>query len=209
MIDDPYVVLNEHHPMRGFYQDQRPKPAPPSDDDLTVVNSWRTRDDHQVYVTRDANGKPGAIKRLCSPDQSMDRLNMWLTTVGAADAWDLDAEHRARDKLRGMLSVRQWRHYDLTGSFLETSPRSRLTYMFRRLRPTIVLTPRNRRGTEDVMRCLAVLCLHPVGYYQGSWGGCMVPSDDVIAHLVMMRADEAHYWGQANQHRLHSAEAGL
>lgn len=138
----------------------------------------------------------------------MDRLDLWLKTMGACDAWDLDAEHRARDTLRAMLTERQWMHYDMCGSFFETSPRSRLTYVFRRLRPTIALSFRGRDGREWV-RCLAVLCLHPIGYYARSWAGCMVPSDDVIAHLSWMRGDEAGFWRQANQHDPASPEAGL
>ena len=59
------------------------------------------------------------------------------------------------------------------------------------------------------MRVVAVLCLHPIGYYENTWAGCLVPSDDVIAHLTMMRADEAHYWSKANQHDPASPEAGL
>ena len=33
--------------------------------------------------------------------------------------------------------------------------------------------------------------------------------DDVIAHLTLMRADEAGYWKAANQHQPSSPEAGL
>lgn len=140
----------------------------------------------------------------------MDRLKMWLLTMGASDAWDEGAEHRARDTLREMLSERQWRHYDLTGSFLETSPRSRLTYVFRRLRPTLAMSPRPRPGSlNDSMNCIAVLCMHPIGYYAQTWAGCMVPTDDVIAHLSWMRGDEAGFWAQANQHDAWAPEAGL
>lgn len=34
----------------------------------------------------------------------------------------------------------------------------------------------------------------------------MVPTDDIIAHLIMMRGDERSYWSKANQH---APEAGL
>ena len=140
----------------------------------------------------------------------MDRLTFWLHTLGASDAWDVEAEAKARVKLRGMLSERQWRHYDLTGTFLETSKRSGVMYMFRRSRPTIALTLRGRDGkTAEWVRCLAVLCMHPIGYYQRTWAGCLVPSDDVIAHLLLCRHDEAGYWGQCNQHGSTSPEAGL
>lgn len=160
-----------------------------------------------VYVY-ELDGRVFHAKLMDSPDHSMARLNLWLHTIGASDAWDRKAEHTARIKLRKMLTERQWRHYDLTGSFLETSERSRLTYVFRRLRPTIAMSPRNRRG-YDSMTCIAVLCMHPIGYYAKSWGGCLVPTDDVIAHLTFMRGDEAGYWGQANQHEPWRPEAGI
>lgn len=59
------------------------------------------------------------------------------------------------------------------------------------------------------MRILACLCLHPLGYYRGSWSGAMVPTDDVIAHLLMVRGDEHDFWRKANQHRPDAPEAGL
>jgi hypothetical protein len=57
------------------------------------------------------------------------------------------------------------------------------------------------------VRC--TLCLHPIGYYANSWAGAMCPTDDVIAHLMMMRADEPMFWRKANQHPPHRPEAGL
>lgn len=169
---------------RGVFDSQRPPDVPP-----------------KYFATR--------IPR--SPDGSIDRLTFWVNTLGASAGWDLEAEHRARVKLRTHLSEHQWRHYELTGTFLETSKRSGLIYMFRRSRPTIALSPRwPWWGSQpDSMRCLATLCMHPVGFYQRSWAGCMVPSDDLIAYLLFMRADEARYWKFAIQHEPWQAEAGL
>lgn len=182
--------------------------------DERVRNRWFSRKHNaDVYLMEQAReGLPPkffAVKMPRSPDQSMDRLGFWLQTLGASDAWKLEAEYKARDKLRGLLTERQWRMYDLTGSFLETSPRSQLTYLFRRLRPTVALSPRGRRGLDDMMRCIAVLCMHPIGFYSKSWAGCMTPSDDVIAHLLFMRGDEAGFWKVANQHEAWRPEAGL
>jgi len=182
------------------------------DDDERIVNVWydgkRNRD---VYIFQRSNGRAFACTNARAPDRSMDRLNLALSTLGASDAWSLAAEARAVEKLQTHVTDRQLRHYLLTGSFLETSPRSRLTYVFRRLRPTVALTPRWPwfRPRGDTMRCLAVLCLHPIGYYDKSWAGCMVPTDDVIAHLLLMRGDEAGFWRQANQHDPAAPEAGL
>lgn len=220
--EDTPLVLAKGHPYHDLYRELKQTddamvevevivggPSGPIPPDERVVNSWFSRVRNcQVYVL-DGGGRRYAATRRVSPDRSMDRLTFWLRTIGATDAWDLTAEARARETLRAMLSERQWEHYDLTGSFLETSPRSRVTYLFRRLRPTIALSPRGRNGTDDVMRCLAVLCLHPIGYYAQSWGGCMVPSDDVMAHLAWMRGDEAGYWKAANQHEPSAPEAGI
>jgi len=112
-------------------------------------------------------------------------------------------------RLAGLLTDHQMCQYFLTGSFLETSKRSRVSYMFRRLRPTVAMTPRGQDASRDVMRCLAVLCLHPIGYYEGTWAGAMTPTDDVIAHLLLMRGDEPGFWRQANQHAPWTPEAGL
>lgn len=226
--EDNPLVLAPGHPMADFYRDLGETAGPDieivvddrpefacTDDDLggeRVVNEWYSRQRQSRVLVLDRAGRRFSLTIPKSPDRSMDRLTFWLQTMGSADAWDLEAEHRARDTLRAMLSDRQWMHYDLTGTFLETSPRSRLTYVFRRLRPTIALTPRWKDGQDDPdrpMRCLAVLCLHPIGYYQNSWAGCMVPSDDVIAHLAWMRGDEAGFWRQANQHPASAPEAGL
>lgn len=179
-----------------------------------IVNSWIS---HKLNVEvlvyrRLPERRAFCVKVPRPPDGSMDRLRLWLMTMGASDAWDLDAEAKAMEKLADTIGGRQMRQYLLTGSFLETSKRSGLTYFFRRLRPTVAMSPRYpwfRSRQSDSMRVLAVLCMHPVGYYHDSWAGCMVPTDDILAHLTMMRGDEAMFWRQANQHEAWRPEAGL
>lgn len=39
--------------------------------------------------------------------------------------------------------------------------------------------------------------------------GAMCPTDDVIAHLMLMRGDEVDFWHRSNQHPAHRHEAGL
>jgi len=229
--DDTPLILHSRHPLADVYDythwapaaDSDPDPDDNDDDGETfsfvcsgvndterVVNHWWDgRRNRFVYVV-DTDGCRYALTDTVSPDRSMERLNLWLTTLGAMDAWRPEAEHTARAALRELLTERQWNQYDLTGSFLETSPRSRVTYLLRRLRPTVAMTPRARyTGAENYMRVLAVLCLHPTGYYGGTWAGSLTPSDDVMAHLLMIRGDEARYWGKANQHRPHEPEAGI
>lgn len=219
-LPDLPVTLHDRHPMRDGYKAYQQAvdgvdievlvggPAY-NDEEETIRNIFHSRKGQATIYIYERGGKVFHAKLWDSPDRSMDRLTYWINTIGASDAWDEDAEHQARKKLRGLVTDRQWRHYDLTGSFLESSPRSRLTYVFRRLRPTIALSPRNKPGHPDAMRCIACLCMHPIGYYGKSWGGCLVPSDDVIAHLLYMRSDEAGFWGEANQHQSNTPEAGL
>jgi hypothetical protein len=224
-IPEQPLVLHDRHPMADAFRKidgmsmEVLVGGPDLNDkeytDERIINHWYSRKlNADVYVCKATRreGPPRyfAVKWRRAPDRSMERLDLWLTTIGATDAWDLEAEGRARVKLKGLLSERQWRHYDLTGTFLETSPRSGLTYLFRRSRPTIALTPRWPEGGRcDTMKCLAVLCMHPVGYYQQTWAGCMVPSDDVIAHLLFMRGDEANYWKNCIQHEPSDPAAGL
>lgn len=59
------------------------------------------------------------------------------------------------------------------------------------------------------MRILCCLCMRPIAYYADSWAGAMCPTDDVIAHLALMRGDEAMFWRRCNQHPPYRPEAGL
>lgn len=127
-----------------------------------------------------------------------------LNTMGAADAWGIEQEHAALVTLGSLIPHHAFKRYLLTGMFLESSPRSGLTYMFRKLKPTVVMTTK-----EERVRLLCTLCLHPIGYYSGSWAGAMCPTDDVISHLMLMRGDEPMFWRRANHHACYRPEAGL
>lgn len=134
-------------------------------------------------------------------------LDKMLSTMGAAGrAWGIEQEERAMMTLRSMLKEHQWEQYFLTGTFIERSPRSDLVYMFRKLRPTVVIDASGADGSCKVRCCL---CMHPIAYYAGSWAGAMCPTDDVIAHLALMRGDEPMLWKRSNQHPAYRPEAGL
>lgn len=172
-------------------------------DDGTIVRNvftcWRRM--LRVFACQDGPGEP--VYHLALPLLA-DRLRPALLTIGASMAWDVAAEARAVESLAGLVSPAAMRSYLLTGSFLETSPRSRVKYLFRKLRPTVALT-----GNGGGVRVLAALCLHPIGYYEGTYAGAMVPTDDVIAHLMLMRGDEHGFWKKASHHPAWSAEAGI
>lgn len=133
-----------------------------------------------------------------------NHLNNDLKTLGCADAWSLESEQKALQTLGEFIRHRQMRQYLLTGSFLETSKRSRVTYLFRKLRPTIAMS-----SATGEIKILCALCLHPIAYYADSWAGAMTPTDDVLAHLMLMRGDEKLLWRRANQHPSWRSAAGI
>lgn len=128
-----------------------------------------------------------------------------LSTLNCAEAWGIEQESNAVNLLATLVSHRQFKQYMLTGMFIESSKRSGVFYLFRRLRPTVAI----RADANGKTRILCALCMHPIAYYARSWAGAMCPTDDVVAHLMMMRGDEPMYWRRSNQHTALRPEAGL
>ena len=173
-----------------------------SDVECVERNRWysRTLDAHVVLAQVGSR-----VEAFQAHTEYSRRLTFDLKTFGAAVVWDVAAEFRAMVKLERLIGGHKARQYLMTGGFLETSERSHVTYYFRKLRPTLALRPGNGGG----MKVLAALCLHPIGFYNGTRAGVMVPTDDVIAHVLLCRGDEHRFWRQANQHAPWEAEAGL
>lgn len=176
---------------------------------ISIRNRWYCRSKESTVVVFTKDGK---VNFYLEPKlRYVAKLDYWLNTMGCATAWEPAAEIEAQHKLSTLIPDHLMNMYFMTGTFLETSPRSRVTYLFRRLRPTIAMVPAKRLDNpdEDRMKAIAVLCMHPIAYYERTWAGAMVPTDDVIAHLLMMRGDERKYWALCNQHDPESPEAGL
>lgn len=175
----------------------------------TIVNRFYSSNKRgDVVVWRDENGKTDWGVHF-----AIHGVPLQLATLGAADAWGIEQEARAINLLGTLLRHRQFKQYLLTGMFLEKSERSGVHYLFRKLRPTIAasFTAGHPWGhmRDDSLKILSALCLHPIAYYEGSWAGAMCPTDDVLAHLMLMRGDEAMFWRRANQHPPWRPEAGL
>jgi hypothetical protein len=163
------------------------------------INSWWNAK-YQVNITvlRDQDGR---AQFTFSP---VDRLSFTIRTLDAAAAWPFEAEQKALQKLATMVPRDVFELYCLTGHFAEESKRSQVTYLFRKGKPTIAI-----RQDEEGGYPLCALCLHPIGYYGDTWAGVMCPTDEVIAHLLMMRGSEAKYWANANQHPVDHPAAGV
>jgi hypothetical protein len=172
--DDLPLVLHEKHPLRDLYNTPTAVEVvvggPPHDVDPEadlreqVVEAFRCAiDETERIVNRwyDAshnrevlifNRGFGAERRAFAvtipraPDSSMDRLDLWMRTMMASDAWDTNAELKAMEKLAGLVTNRQMRHYMLTGAFLETSSKTGLTYHL----PTVTADDRADRPTQVV-----------------------------------------------------------
>lgn len=174
------------------------QPAPPSE--FTRVNSWwNFQYQLTIVVLKDKQGRVlfGALAE--------DRLAFTIRTLEAAAVWPIEAELKAMKKLATLIPEEAFELYQMTGHFPEVSKRSQVTYLFRKGRPTIAL----RQDDEVVTNVLCALCLHPIGYYGDTWAGVMCPTDEVIAHLLMMRGSEEKFWANANQHSIDRSASTL
>ncbi|MGE3278044.1 MAG: hypothetical protein AB7O67_23275 [Vicinamibacterales bacterium] len=202
------LTLEPKNPFRDICEQveaaqAEPAPAAESDDPVEVVNVWFSRTlQRDVVIARDRTG----VRAYTLGTSVSDRMRAMVQTIGAAAAWHLDTEMTAIDLLATLVKPHIFDSYLMTGMFLETSQRSQVTYVFRRARPTLALRP-SLHGGDMVGLC--ALCLHPIGYYQETFAGSMTPTDDVIAHLMLMRGDEPMFWRRANQHPLWHPTAGL
>ena len=222
------LVVEPKHPaaamiadlQRAVEVDTPPETRACSADDLgwRIVNEWRGRTKHdvtgRVFILRHEDGRTrwGVASDLVTRNKHL------FGPLETFDAWHLDTECTAIDRLAMLVNERQFAAYVLTASFLESSKRSGLTYLFRRCRPTVVLSGHGTRhdyfserrpSPDDSMHIVACLCLHPIAYYANTFAGAMVPTDDVIAHLMLMRGDEHLFWRRANQHHPLDPESGL
>ncbi len=190
-----------YYSMRDFYK--KPEPEPKPDDELyQKINTWwSTRLQCDIYVYR--SQKTGKSRFI--PSLHRDRAVLFISTLHAS-VWPIEAEVRAMEKLTPMLDRPQLESYVTAGCFVETSKRSKVVYVFRKGRPTVALTPEREGECHSV---LAALCLHPIGYYHDTFAGVMCPTDDVIAHLLMMRGSEEKFWANAYQHRQDDPASGI
>lgn len=164
------------------------------------INSWHnTRLRCDVFVIKTVDGR---YRAYIAP--AVHHIGMDLHTMGCSDAWGIEQESNALATLAKLVTHRQMKQYMLTGMFMERSKRSGIMYVFRRLKPTVAL---NMKG--ECVKIMCALCMHPIAHYDQSWAGAMCPTDDVIAHLMLMRGDEHMYWRRCNQHPPYRPEAGL
>lgn len=174
------------------------------EDYLERVNSW-TPDPVRVEVYRDSEG-PFKLRMPVSHE----RMRFWLDTMAVrAGALDWETEITAMRSLQQKITDGQWGSYVLSGMFPEKSERSGVTYILRKGLPTIAITERKLADGRVRRHFLAALCLHPLAYYTNTWAGSQPPSDEVMAHLLLIRADEHTFWKKAGQHPITDPRAAI
>lgn len=169
-------------------------------DEETWFRLWE-RSGERILIGRDSQGH-FTVRESHAKRRLKFLLDSITTRIGAVTS---DSEWTAMEKLMKNLNDTQWESYVLNGAFCETSPRSQVRYLLRKGLPTIAFGTRDK---ED-LRFLAALCLHPLAYYTDTWCGSMTPSDEVLAHLLMIRADEYRFWKKAFQHSLDDPASGI
>jgi hypothetical protein len=201
-IEDDPLVIEPTYPKADELMAIGAKESEPLPDTVKLRNTFWSRKHRMDIVIWEEDGKiqwgPAPVPTAFDRD---------IYTVGASVAWGIEQESHAVHTLAGLLRHHQFKAYLLTGMFLEKSQRSGLTYLFRKLKPTVVLDARSQDAKST--RILCALCLHPIAYYSRSGAGAMTPTDDVIAHLMLMRGDEPMFWRRSNQHAPYRPEARL
>lgn len=164
---------------------------------IHLVNGWYSRRlEAMVYIYR-RDGEQSVRSAVEYRESRMDaEAARTIVTMGCSRNWSVEAEEKALAKLRSLVSPTAYRYYVLTGAFMETSRRSGVIYVFQRCRPTMAI----RHRPDGRLHVLASLCGHPIGYYEDSYAGAMVPTDDVVSHVLLMRGDEHLFWRKCNQH---------
>lgn len=170
---------------------------------MATRNSWERCGDTSYAIL---NTEDGPI--IYSEPMAGNRLRKFMATYSVrndASHLTVEAEMKAMESLKGKISNGQYRSYVLNGAFNERSKRSNIYYVFRKGYPTIALS----FSGSKTGRVLCCLCLHPFGYYRGTWAGMMTPTDEVIAALLMMRGNEPKFWARSGQWPAYDPRSGL
>jgi hypothetical protein len=174
---------------------------------IRVRNSWSMLGDREICIVETEEG-PMALPRYYAGNRMRKIIDGSILRAGTSQT--AEAEMRAMESLKKRINERQWDSYVLSGLFPELSEKSGIHYFFRKGYPTLAVSyrPGIKKGFESG-RVIACLCLHPMGYFQGSHCGLMCPTDEVICQLLMMRADEKKYWGKCGQWSVTDPRSGV
>ncbi len=130
-----------------------------------------------------------------------------MSVLSTAKHVPFEREEKACNLLKQHATEEQWHMYRLTGTLIHNDERSRYCYLIRRGFPTLVFEKDEEQPGVLVFKL--GLCAHQEGYEPGHFSGFCCPTDDVVAHLLMLRADEDTFWNRAKIHLPVSGLIGL
>jgi hypothetical protein len=141
-------------------------------------------------------------------DRVVGLLSLLLDTLEANEfAHSVTAERKAQRLLRHHVSRKQYQAYIISGMFYETSSSGKF-YLFRRGFPTILCNIIDEKIPKKITP-VAALCGHAVLYTNGTFAGGLCPTDDIIHHVLLMRADEEAFLKACNWHDFEKPMSGL
>jgi len=209
LLKDLIEHLRALEPKQSRWREPRgPIPVHRKQGYVKHVRSWKTQASWKgrrgtVEILK--HWKTGHVIKLFTPDLGEERVYATLeTTVVLRKYGQAHAELVARQGLEEVLSEGQRRELLLSDAFVEVG-RSGVHYLIRRNRPTLAY----RKLGDEHYRPLCALCLHPLLYYDQTWAGGMPPSDEMLVHLMLIRADEHLLWRKANQIDVREWNSGL
>jgi hypothetical protein len=170
---------------------------------IKIRNSWEVEGDKSISVIETDEG-PIAFYEYHAGSRLRKLMNSMMVRCDAVNL-TAEAELQAMSSLEKRITKSQYRSYVLNGMFPERSKRSDIHYFFRKSYPTVAVSYHGYPGG----RVICCLCLHPFGYYKGTWAGMMTPTDEVIAALLLMRADEHFFWRKSGQWSAVDLRSGL
>jgi hypothetical protein len=198
-LEGAELVVEPRYPLAPIFKTETVKQYPEQPQPVIRNRFYSVHRRGDIIVWNEPDGK-----LQWGYDPRIHHFKTDMETMACSSAWGIEQESKALQLLASLLPHHAFKKYLLTGMFVEQSERSGVYYFFRRLKPVIAAS-----GATGTMKILAALCAHPIAYYAGTWAGAMAPTDDVIAHLSLMRGDEHLYWRRCNQHQAHRPEAGL
>jgi hypothetical protein len=179
---------------------------------LFLRNEWVTyrmkngamHEIHVAIANVKAKGTPESEQKVRLFTRDMGpiaeiKLRYYAETADrAVESQLLIAEEKAHEKLAEILEPIDYKQYLLTNT-IHVFGGSGVIYIVRKGRPTLAYRKADP-GPKAERRYLGALCLHPIGYFHDSWAGAMCPTDEAIAHILMIRSDEHLFWKRAVVH---------
>ena len=182
-----------------------------------VRNSWSILRGHgasvkqfQVRIIEVNPEAPEMARRVRLEKNEVDsppkeRFHFALQTILTGGRALPATERKALTKLRELVGPARYEGYLINGAILEQG-KSGVVYVICKHRPTLALRmPKD--GVEGKVLCS--LCLHPIGYFHGTWAGALPPTDEVIAHLLFIRGGEHFFWRKTNHIPIDEPNSGI